>query len=80
MLVKALLDFVERLQRAKLHHEFSAPTERAVMVSVRVPGEYWEIEFHEDGDVGVEVFRSVNGVEGKERLDDLFMRHGDSTA
>jgi hypothetical protein len=75
--MKALLDFVERLERAKLFHELSAPTERAVMVSVRVPGELWEIEFHEDGDVGVEVFRSVNGVEGKERLEDLFAVEGE---
>ncbi len=63
--MKALLDFVDRLRRAGLHHELWAPTDRTVMVSVWVPGEYWEVEFHEDGDVGVEVFRSVNGVEGK---------------
>lgn len=77
--MKALLDFIDRLGRAGLHYELSAPTDRAVMVSVWVPGEYWEVEFHEDGDVGVEVFRSVNGVEGKERLEDLFARHGEST-
>ena len=75
--MKALLDFVDRLKRAKLFHELSAPTDRTVMVSVWVPGEYWEVEFHEDGNVGVEVFRSVNGVERKERLEDLFTRWGE---
>jgi hypothetical protein len=78
--MKALLDFVDRLQRTGFFHELSAPTDRTVTVSVHVPGEIWEVEFHEDGDVGVEVFRSVNGVEGKERLEDLFARHGEEDA
>jgi hypothetical protein len=78
--MKALLDFIDRLTRAKLFHELSAPTDRAVMVSVSVPSEYWEVEFHEDGDIGVEVFRSVNGVEGKERLEELFTRWGEESA
>ncbi len=47
------------------------------MVQITVPGEYWEVEFHEDGSVGVEVFVSRNGVEGAETLDELFDRFSD---
>jgi len=44
------------------------------MVSVAVPGERWEIEFSDDGDVDVERFVSTDGVRGKESLAELFER------
>jgi hypothetical protein len=47
------------------------------MVEVAVPGERWEIEFHVDGQVGVEVFTSAKGVQGPDLLEDLFRRFGD---
>ena len=47
------------------------------MVQVTVPGEYWEVEFHEDGEIGVEVFVSRNGVEKGEVLRELFDRFSD---
>ena len=47
------------------------------MVEVSVPGERWEIEFHQDGQVGVEVFASSKGVQGAELLEELFSRFSD---
>lgn len=47
------------------------------MVEVAVPGERWEIEFHEDGQIGVEVFVSSKGIQGPELLKQLFQRHSD---
>lgn len=76
-----LLWFLWELDAANIHHTLAAPTASppngAIMVQVTVPGEYWEVEFHEDGDIGVEVFVSRNGVEGKEALDELFDRFSD---
>jgi hypothetical protein len=44
----------------------------AIMVVVHPPGEYWEIEFMDEGGIEIERFRS-NGVIGDERLlDDLW--------
>ena len=47
------------------------------MVEVSVPGERWEVEFHEDGRIDVEVFASSKGVQGSELLEDLFHRFSD---
>jgi hypothetical protein len=72
-----LLSFLRRLKAAHIHYRLSDPTGGAVMVGVAVPGERWEIEFHEDGQVGVEVFGGSKGVQGPALLDDLFQRFGD---
>ena len=77
MILKELLDFVEKLYSASLHFNLSAPTSRAIMITVVVPGERWEIEFHEDGEVGVEVFRSSGEIADAKKLEDLFQLHGD---
>jgi hypothetical protein len=47
------------------------------MVEVTVPGERWEIKFHEDGQIGVEAFVSSAGVRGPEALQELFDRFSD---
>ena len=72
-----LLTFLARLKAAHIYYRLSDPTEGAVMVEISVPGERWEIEFHEDDRVSVEVFVSRNGVQGKELIDELFQRFSD---
>ena len=72
-----LLTLLARLRAAKIHYTLSDPTDGAVMVNVTVPGERWEIEFHEDGDIGVEMFVSSKGVQGPELIDDLIRRFRD---
>ena len=72
-----LLVFLTRLKAARIYYRLSDPTEGAVMVEVSVPGERWEIEFHEDGRISVEVFVSRNGVQGQELIDELFKRFSD---
>lgn len=47
------------------------------MVEVAVPGERWEIEFHEDGKVGVEVFAGKGIIQGPDLLEELFRRFSD---
>ena len=76
--INDLLQFLARLRKAKIHYSLSDPTEGAVMVEIAVPGERWEIEFHMDGEIGVEVFRSADGVKGPELVEVLFDRFGDS--
>jgi hypothetical protein len=49
------------------------------MVSVAVPGQRWEIEFAQDGEVEAEVFKSDGTIVGSEALARLFREFGDST-
>ncbi len=76
--IDGLLNFLERLKSARIHYRLSDPTEGAIMVEISVPGERWEVEFHQDGTVRVEVFVSSKGVQGAEGLEDLFRRFADS--
>jgi hypothetical protein len=73
----ALLDLLEKLEAASIHYDISAPTPRTIMVNIAVPGERWEVEFHEDGEVEVEVFRSLGVEEGSQRMKELFERFSD---
>jgi len=75
--IQELLRFLEQLRAAHIHYALSDPTEGAIMVQISVPGERWEVEFHQDGTVGVEVFASSAGVQGPEIIEDLFQRFSD---
>jgi len=72
-----LLSLPARLKAAHIYYTLADPTEGAVMVEVSVPGERWEIEFHEDGGIGVEVFVSPGRFRGAEALADPFRRFSD---
>lgn len=73
-----VFDFLAKLDVVKIYYSLSSPTDRAIMVNIAVPGERWEVEFHEDGEVSVEVFKS-EGVGGGEHLNDLFLRFSDES-
>jgi hypothetical protein len=75
--IRDLLAFLARLKAAHIYYALADPTEGAIMVEVSVPGERWEIEFHEDGRISVETFTSLKGVQGSELLEDLFRRFSD---
>ena len=76
-----LLDFLLRLEQARIHYSLAHFRAETVAVEVVVPGERWEIEFFADGAVEVEVFSSVgpNGIElqGPEAIERLFATHSD---
>lgn len=72
-----LYAFLERLREASIHFELSSVRPRTVMVAVAVPGERWEIEFFENGEVEVEVFASTGVITGSGRLAELLARHSD---
>ncbi len=72
-----ILELLARLKAAHIYYRLSDPTEGALMVEAAVPGERWEIEFHKDGEIGVEVFVSKGIIQGPELLEDLFRRFSD---
>ncbi len=51
--------------------------EGAISVLVRVPGQYWEIDFLEEGTIDVERFASTGKVEDEAALEELFARFSD---
>jgi hypothetical protein len=75
--IKDLLEFLERLKSAHIYYDLSDHTQGAIMIEVSVPGERWEIEFHQDGRIGVEKFLTSGGIRGADALGDLFSRFTD---
>ena len=74
--LKALTEFLDRLDAADLHYAVSSISEGAVLVSVMVPGERWEVEFPAEGDVNVELFESDGKIREASALKKLFDAHG----
>ncbi|HEY7156651.1 MAG TPA: hypothetical protein VH575_21965 [Gemmataceae bacterium] len=69
-----LLDFLERLEKAKIAYSLRHIREDALLVEVRVPGEIWEVEFLRDDEIEIERFRSNGRIDDASLLDVLFAK------
>jgi hypothetical protein len=67
-----LLAFLQRLDKAKISYRLQNNREGALSVLAFAPGEYWEIDFLEDGTVDVERFRSDGRIHDETMLEELF--------
>ena len=65
-------EFIRDLGRAGRPFTLTCVREGAVMVQVALPGERWEVEFFDDRDPEVEVFRSDGEIAGPDVLTRLF--------
>lgn len=54
--MQAMLDFLLRLEQAKIFYRLGKVRAEALMVEVAIPGERWEVEFFADGQVEAERF------------------------
>ena len=72
-----MLDFLEQLRRRKIFFSLSRERVDAIMVTIVVPGERWEVEYLRDGTVDVEVFRSDGAIRDETSLDRLFREFSD---
>jgi len=75
--IEALITFLRKLKQAGIYYSLADPTPSAIMVTLAVPGERWEVEFQEDGTVDVEVFISTGTIDGIERIDELYARYAE---
>jgi hypothetical protein len=75
-----LIAFLKQLKTAGIHHEVASYREEAISVVIRVPGEYWEVDFLADGEIDVERFVSSGSVNDESTLDELFARFSDQEA
>ena len=70
-----MMNFLDRLEGCGIAYTLTRAREEALMVSVTVPGERWEVEFLCDGSVEVERFRSKGEIEDEATLGELFTRY-----
>lgn len=72
------LGLLTRLDAACIPYILGHYRDEAVMVSVQVPGERWEIEFIEDGSIEIEKFVSDGEIYDEHALSELFERYEES--
>lgn len=71
--MKSLISFLNKLEAANIYYTLAHHREDYVMVKVDIPGERWEVEFDEYGNVEIEIFRNSDGVHtDKQLLEDIF--------
>jgi|GEM_PF-311510 len=63
-----LRKILRQLEEAKSHFEVRYHRYDAIPICANVPGERWEIDVLEDGDIDFERFVSAEGVRGEEDL------------
>jgi len=76
-LFSKMLDFLRKLREQKLAFTLRHSRDDAIMVQINVPGERWEVEFLEDGDVDVEVFRSNGEIHDESWIEKLLNEQAD---
>jgi hypothetical protein len=69
--VASVLRFLESLEQGSIDYQLSTARPEALMVSVAVPGQRWEIEFLASGAVEVEVFAGDGQIYEHDKLADL---------
>lgn len=72
-----LTSFLQNLEQQKIVYTLAHHRDEAIMVSVAVPGERWEIEFLNDGSIEIEKFISNGEIVGEEALKDLVARYSE---
>lgn len=68
------ITFLNQLEKQKINYDIAHHRDEAVMVTVSIVGERWEIEFLENGEIEVEKFISHGEIEGEEALQELLAR------
>jgi hypothetical protein len=67
-----LLALLNKLEQEKISYSLAHHRDEAMLVSIAIPGERWEVEFLSDGSVEVEKFISHGEIAGEEALGELF--------
>lgn len=70
-----LVLFLQNLEQQSISYTLAHHRDEAIMATVALPGERWEIEFFSDGLVEVEKFVSSGEIAQEEALGELLDRH-----
>ena len=67
-----MTNLLDRLDEAEIQYTLASVSEGAIVVGVDVPGEHWKVEFMDDGDIEVEIFKGDGQVFDYGIIEDLF--------
>lgn len=72
-----VIEFVEKLHKAKIYCSVRCTSYDAISIDVAVPGQRWEIDFLKDGSVDIEIFKSNGNIYDRAKLSELFEKFSD---
>ena len=75
-----LVGFLNQLEQQNIHYTLAHHRDEAIIVSLAIPGERWEIEFFNNGAVEVARFISRGNLVGEEVLSELFAAYAEPRA
>lgn len=67
-----LTDLLDRLDAAEIQYTLASVSEGSIVVGIDVSDEHWNVEFMDDGDIEVEIFKSDGQVFDYSVIEDLF--------
>jgi len=65
-----LMDLIRELKEAKIHFELSHHRDDGVSILATLPGERWEIDVLDDGEVDFERFKSDGAIQDRTALNE----------
>ena len=68
-----IYEFLRKLEKGKIDCTIAYLREDWIMVTVAIPGELWEVEFHVDGEVFVEKYKNDGQEFDEKALDEIFL-------
>jgi hypothetical protein len=75
--MEKLLQFLIRLEAVKIHYIIEHNRDEAIMVIADVPGQKWEIEFFNNGEVEIEIFKSDGKIFGESEIERFFKEYSE---
>ena len=72
-----LTDLLDRLDAADIRYTLSSVNEGSIVVGIDLPDEHWNVEFMDDGDIEVEIFKGDGQVFDYSVIEDLFENNDD---
>ena len=72
-----LFQVIGKLERANIHFSLSRYREDSVSIIAAVPGEHWEIDIMEDGELDFEIFKSDGQIFNDKQLNDRIVKFSD---
>jgi hypothetical protein len=70
-------ELLQTLDAVGIFHRVGSLRDETVLIEVRLPTSFWEIEFHSDGTVEYEVFRSTGAILDGSGLIELVVQYAD---
>ncbi|MDR2171389.1 MAG: hypothetical protein LBP59_14700 [Planctomycetaceae bacterium] len=73
----SIIEFLNQLERHKIAYTISHYLNDSISICVVVPGERWEIDINQLGEIQIEIFRSNGEIYDSKIMETLFEKFSD---